>query len=196
MSGLGHLVLPHITGSAVRTLQVCSEDFLVEVFTEALKRAELTKDDIATLKGIERSLHDYTLERSKRTPGNCTNGCPSSLSTPCHDSTPRRCVPSEPVALKDERRKRKLLRRSGFLCTLLYDAGNNEQLADANHTFEVTLSGQLTCCPHGLPMQMMQDKDGNKKPMNDCFCSDYEMFTQMTDRRWRWAKTGMALLDL
>ncbi|KAF5598990.1 hypothetical protein FPCIR_2636 [Fusarium pseudocircinatum] len=179
MSGLGHVPPLHMTRSAVRTLQVCSEGFLVEVFTawtRSSNRSELTEDDTETFKDTVRRLQDYTLLKSERASGNRNKGCPSAPSTLCRDSTPDRRVFSEPRTLKKERKEQNLLRRSAFLCTLPYDAGNNEQPADANHTFEVTLSGQLTCCPHGLSIQMIQHKDGNKKPTNDCFCSGYGMF--------------------
>ncbi|KAF4414838.1 hypothetical protein FACUT_13923 [Fusarium acutatum] len=183
-----------ITGWAIMALQVSSEDLLTEVFTgmprsrqppfcadyplawtRSSQRADLTDDDIGTFREIARRLHEHNLEKSKKTPNNRTKGCPSGLSTSCRDSTPRRRVPSEPRALNKERRKRKLLRRSGFLCTLSHACGSNDQLEDANHPFEGTLSGQLTICPQGLPMQMIQDKDGNKEPTNGCFCSEYEM---------------------
>lgn len=71
MSGLDHVPPLHITRSAVGTPQACSENFLVEVFTDmswscqppfctdyplawtrSSKRAELTEDNTETFKDI------------------------------------------------------------------------------------------------------------------------------------------------
>ncbi|KAF5644204.1 uncharacterized protein FTJAE_2894 [Fusarium tjaetaba] len=156
MSGLGHVPPLHMTRSA------------------SSKRAEMTEDDAEAFRDIVKRLQDYTLLKSKRVSDNRNKGCPSAPSTLCRDSTPDRRVFSESRTLKKERRKRKLLRRAGFLCTLANADRRDEQLKGAKQPTECAQSGQLTCCPHGLPMQTIQDDD-TKKSTNDCLCSDYEM---------------------